>query len=382
MGIRKVFSQLSGKFDSLLKSGAQPFAGSAMLNGKVDLVNFKTLTLFDFSFPFSDRHKIYDALMLKLRPVVGDNISAISLFPQITESGKNFAKGIAWTASKDEVGSEDALHADDGIMWPAPLAFVPESHGCHIVVCGSGETASSICFSGGMPIMYRWGKKDGIEQWMRDYAASQGLTVDSVDNYDLASLPQEELQEHGRRSAALLGGLSRLDISNRRAGNDEMSEKFIAGSFTALKALGAAGCVVFLISALLFGWAFAGRSRFSGAPSAVYKNIFGTEADSDPVSSAGRQLRLLTGAGTRISLSLVLGNIASAFKDPAVRSIQLDSIRYGFDQTEIQGLANSMGDVESLRLSLDKNGFLSKTGDIQQIQGKGVRFSMTLTDVK
>jgi hypothetical protein len=80
-----------------------------------------------------------------------------------------------------------------------------------------------------------------------------------------------------------------------------------------------------------------------------------------------------------MSLELALENIAAAWKTSTPSgSLKLDAIRYGTERTEIQGTASGSGAVESLRESLNKNGFSAKITDIQQIPGSGMRFSIGL----
>ena len=80
-----------------------------------------------------------------------------------------------------------------------------------------------------------------------------------------------------------------------------------------------------------------------------------------------------------MSMEQTLGNIAAAWKMSASsKSLKLDAIRYGTERTEIQGTAAGSAPVESLRDSLNKNGFNAKISDIQQIPGSGMRFSIGL----
>ena len=62
--------------------------------------------------------------------------------------------------------------------------------------------------------------------------------------------------------------------------------------------------------------------------------------------------------------------------------MKLDSLRYGAERTEIQGLAGSMDSIQSLRDLLNRNGFTAKVGEVQQVPGSGMRFSISLTGAK
>ena len=84
-----------------------------------------------------------------------------------------------------------------------------------------------------------------------------------------------------------------------------------------------------------------------------------------------------------MTLEQTLSNFASAWQDTkAALTMKLDSMQYGTEQTEIQGIADSVNSIEELRDSLSNNGFTAKIGEVQQVPGAGLRFSMVLTGVK
>ena len=81
-----------------------------------------------------------------------------------------------------------------------------------------------------------------------------------------------------------------------------------------------------------------------------------------------------------MTLEQTLSNFSAAWKNcPEASNITMDSVRYGTERTEIQGLADGMTSIQALSGALEKNGFTSKVGDVQQVPGSGMRFSLTLT---
>jgi hypothetical protein len=119
---------------------------------------------------------------------------------------------------------------------------------------------------------------------------------------------------------------------------------------------------------------------FAAAPPQIYKSAFGENSNS-PLSSAYRKLRLLTGTGAQMAFDQTLGNISAAWSAmPAGTQVKLDALRYGAERTEIQGLASSTGDIDKLRDALAANGFKAKNGDVQQVPGSGLRFTITLNE--
>ncbi len=79
----------------------------------------------------------------------------------------------------------------------------------------------------------------------------------------------------------------------------------------------------------------------------------------------------------------VLSNFSAAWKNANASSgIKIDAIRYGSERTEIQGLADSTTVIEAFRDALGRSGFSAKLGDVQQVPGSGLRFSISLAGVR
>ncbi|MEG1799968.1 MAG: hypothetical protein RR214_07265, partial [Synergistaceae bacterium] len=152
--------------------------------------------------------------------------------------------------------------------------------------------------------------------------------------------------------------------------------------FKTVKIMSVLGVIFLVMSAVLLASAYSNRDSFDSAPSQIYKTAFGTDSR-NPLRAALKELKLVTGEGAQMSFEQTLSNFSSAWKaaDPS-SSITMDSIRYGAEHTEIQGLADSTTSIESLRDALSKNGFVAKLGDVQQVPGSGLRFSITLMGAK
>ena len=353
----------------------------------VKLIHFKTLTAYPFSYPFGQKKKVFDALQLKFRPMTGAQETALSFVPQIINSEKKKTEGVAWLLSKSEVDELEKKYGDKCSFWPAPLAFVPSEDGVRVVICDGDDESSAIFFSDKKPLVYCWaGKEDGgaayLTDWMEQYAASIGATTDSIDNYDLKNMSTRDITAKGMASVELLEGLNDFDISNVGANTAQAMQDFIGRAQGLLKAFAFSGAIAFLLSSILFFAVLGKRALFSESPRQIFKTVFAEDSQS-PLSSVNRKLRVLTGSSSRLTFEQTLSNFITAWKnEPSTKDIKLDSMRYGTDMTEIQGLAGNMKSIQQLQTSLNNNGFAAKIGEIQQVQSTGIRFSIVLTEAR
>ena len=81
----------------------------------------------------------------------------------------------------------------------------------------------------------------------------------------------------------------------------------------------------------------------------------------------------------QLSFDGVLAGVAAAWKF-APDTMRLDALRYGIERTELEGRAQKTEEIQTLREALSKNGFSVRLGDVQQIPGGGMRFSLHLTE--
>ena len=120
------------------------------------------------------------------------------------------------------------------------------------------------------------------------------------------------------------------------------------------------------------------KDSFASAPSEIYSLALGEESRA-PLTSVTRRLRAVSGGGVQLSFDGVLSGVAAAWKQMP-ETMRLDALRYGIERTELEGRAQNTGDVQALRDALSKNGFTVRLGDVQQIPGGGMRFSLHLSE--
>lgn len=370
--------------ESVLPSASQTVAGNDI---KVLLTPFKTLVSYPFSLPFGRKGKMREALALKFRPVLGESEAFLSLVPQIIEQTSNRTCGIAWFVSKKEVEEWESRFGADFIFWPAPLAFSPANGGLSLVLYSDDSGTCGILFENKTPLIYRWfpREEDGAESlgaWMDAYAESIGKKIESRDSYKASELTDEMLQRFGSGALAEVSGLDRLNLSNQGANRAKEIESFLNKGYKTVKMASIMGLFFLVFSTLFLVGALKARESFETAPTGIYKILFGEESR-NPMRSVGKQLKLLRGEGAQMTFEQVLSNFSAAWKNTEASSgIKIDSIRYGTERTEIQGLADSTTVIEAFRDALGRSGFSAKLGDVQQVSGSGLRFSISLAGVR
>ncbi len=116
---------------------------------------------------------------------------------------------------------------------------------------------------------------------------------------------------------------------------------------------------------------------------AIYRETAGgTERIVDPLSQARGRLAALKGdgddGGTLTGFLAHLGSAWSGEKKGKDGLPVLEQMRYAGEGADLTGTAPSMESIQALRISLDSGGFQATLGDIQQVPGGGLRFSLSL----
>lgn len=350
-------------------------------------IPFRTTAVYPFSFPFGRKVNLKNAIALNFKPLLGERESSVSMIPQITDQRPNLTRGAAWFTSKDEIEEYEARLGGKALFMPAPMAFAAEVDGTGLIVWHENGGSAALWLEEYTPQLYRYvsdGEEspEGLAQWMRAYASSTGgeIAPESVRIFEGGEISREELQKAAEASMEASPCAARLDFSNSGATLAEQYESFFNGAFHALKLLSAAGLFFLILASVLLAQNLYMRGSFAAAPGEIYRLATGDESRS-PLSSITRELRALSGGGVQLTLEGVLINIASAWEElPSASGVKLDAIRYGRERTEVEGNAPKTENIQQLRDVLSKNGFEVRLGDVQQIPGGGMRFSLYLTE--
>ena len=122
----------------------------------ITLSPMKSLSLEDFSFPFSNTTKISEALKLQVMPFT--QAGEVEIFPVILNRSGRGANGIVWYVSPEEL---DVSSGSSNKVWPAPLPFISqleENDGNGVTMWTDEENICSILWQSRKPVMYRWRK--------------------------------------------------------------------------------------------------------------------------------------------------------------------------------------------------------------------------------
>ena len=309
------------------------------------------------------------------------------MLPQVLEQRVNLTRGAAWFASKEETSELEQSLGSNAAFFPAPLAFAAETGGSGIAVWHDERGSSAVWFENYEPKLYRYtadeeGSPEDAAQFMKHYASSVASAPANEDIriYESSEIPLENIQHAMDRTFSAAPALAHLDFSNRGASKAEKYEAVVSSAFNALKLASAAGVIFLIFSLIILVQNELSASSFETAPSDVYTYAMG-ESSRSPLSSITKKLRLLSGGGRQMLFNDVLANISSAWKAlPQGGSLMLDAVRYGRERTEIEGQAPQTEMIDKLRAELSKNGFTVKLGDVQQIPGGGLRFTLYLTE--
>ena len=360
--------------------GELPLAGET----EAYFIPFRTATVFPFSFPFGRKVNLRSAITLTFRPILGEQESRLSLVPQVAEQRANLTRGAAWFVSREEISESEERLGNKSIFLPAPAAFASEIDGDGVIVWREGDVSCAVWFKEYTPQLYRYasGGAEELAQWMRSYVSSTGgeIPAENVRIFCAEDVSREELRRAAAATFAAAPGLARLDLSNRGASMAEQYEAFLNTAFQAVKIASAAGLVFLILSLFILVQNKYMAESFAAAPSEVYRLTTG-EVSRSPLADITKRLRLLTGGGVQLTLEGTLANFAAAWKTlPAGTDIKVDAIRYGRERTEIEGQASKTDHIQLLRDALAKNGFTVKLGDVQQIPGGGMRFTLNLAE--
>lgn len=365
------------------EKGELPLAGET----EAYFIPFRTATVFPFSFPFGRKVNLRNAVSLTFRPVLGEQESKLSLVPQVTEQRVNLTRGAAWFVAKEEISEYEELLGKKSIFLPAPAAFASEVGGDGLIVWHEGNSSCALWLEDYTPQLYRYapdpeGGAESLAQWMRSYASSIGKEIPAEDIriFCAEDVSLGELRRAAAATFAAAPGLAHLDLSNRGASMAERYEAFFNTAFRSIKIASAAGLMFFILSLVILIQNKYMAESFAAAPSEVYRLAMG-EVSRSPLASITKRMRLLTGGGVQLTLEGTLANFGAAWKTlPAGTDIKVDAIRYGRERTEIEGQAPKTDNIQQLRDALAKNGFAVKLGDVQQIPGGGMRFTLNLTE--
>lgn len=370
-------------------------SGSGVRKNIITLVPMKSLSLEDFSFPFSNTTKIREALRLQVMPYSA--AGELELFPVIlSKEGRN-ANGIVWYVSPDELEIPELSYdsGKTGKIWPAPLPFISQLesyNGTGVTMWVDEENICSILWQENRPVLYRWRKyiDEHTEEkelaWYDAYCKAReiergGNFVVNASGSNDDNEADEEFYEIVNGSVNICPWISDVNLSRtvlQGARNLERSVKFLTRASCWLLVLG-----VITLSASLWKWIQIQnqvqevRTRSEN----FYRQVFDPERTgriSNPVTLARDKIADLTGSGQEgHPLEEVLADIGEIFTDVQSMDVTLDVIRYNSEGIDCTGSAPDMTTILNFRKAWENKGVsLAQVDNTQSVSGIGYRFDL------
>ena len=358
--------------------------------GALLLFPFCTASVHPFSFPFRSPKDVRNALSLKFRPLLAAE-EEVEIAPFVTGGEKGGSEGVVWCLSRSEVPDEkSAPSVGNHVAWPLPLALASTVNGEGIAVFRNETFLASAVFRNGIPVFSRCRAADpedgGIEaevDWCRRYAA--GEEGESASRAVWTGTGDEDLLLAARRTVNQFPALLEINVSRPALQASLARERtaLILGKASAWAA--AAGLLFCLVQFSFLSRAEKERESFSRQSVALFSEVMGEgEKIVDPLSQARGKLAGLKGSGMEKStLSMLLSHLGKTWMgggDSRKADFPvLEQIRWSGDGgAELSGSSSAMESIHSLRAAAEAGGYRASLGDIQQVPGGGLRFSLSL----
>ena len=375
-----------------LASSNEPVGGkrveSVPSGGALLLAPFKTASIHSFSFPFRSANDVRNALALRFRPLLSgeDEVEIVPLFRGRSKGG---SEGVALCIWEGEIlEDEPGVSLHNNVVWPLPLALASAVKGDGGAVFRDDSVCASVFFRNGLPVFLRCrvstpsdGGIEGEVQRLVDYVSALGTEIASDSVW--TSSKEQELLEVARETVKQFPKLLELNISRSALAASLARERTAR---LLLKVCGWTAAAGILFSLIQYTMLFQLRSSletFAEDGTSIYREIFGqNERVVDPLSQARSKLAALRGQGrTENSLSRTLSHLGRTWLDGNKKKADfpvLEQLRYSADGADITGTAEKMEAIQALRVAADSGGYRASLGDIQQIPGGGLRFTLSL----
>ncbi len=374
--------------DGFYTAAGGEVSASEPSEGALLLFPFKTASIHSFSFPFRSAGDVRNALSLKFRPLLSGE-EEVEIVPFFTGRTKAGSEGAALCLWREEIpGEELGFVLQQNVVWPLPLALAGAVKGNGAAAYRDDFVSASAVFKNGMPVNLNCrssGPEDGgLEEEVRRagaLAVAAGFDMSTEEIW--RSARAEDLLESARETIKQFPRLTELNIS-RHALEASLARERTARLF--LKFLGCAFAAGLLMCIIQFSMLCGIRSSldmYAQESASMYREVFGKdERVVDALSQAKERLAGLRGDGKSDSdFSSMLSHLGRTWLDGDKRREDfplVEQLRYTAEGADITGTAEKMESIQALREAADSGGFRATLGDIQQIPGGGLRFTLSL----
>ncbi len=390
---RRVVDIASGGDDGIERDIRIVSAGSGTKRKHITLVPMRSLSLEDFTFPFSNSTKIREALRLQVLPFSA--AGNVELFPVTLSKTGRISSGIVWYVSPDELDIPSLPYdSGPGKIWPAPLPFVSqlESHnGTGVTMWLDEGNVCSLLWQEYKPVLYRWRRRtneDAEEKelaWYNNYCKIREL--ERGGNFVVNAAGDEDNPEEDERFCGIVS--KSVNICPWISGVN-LSRSALEGAMGLernVRLLTRAACWLLALGVIALG---AGLLRWQQVQDQVqavrdraeryYKQVFDPQRTgrvSNPVVLARDRIAELSGTGTEgHPLEEVLADLGDVFTDNGKPNITIDTIRYNADGIDCTGVAPDMSTILAFRRAWEDKANLAQVDNTQFVSGIGYRFDL------
>lgn len=376
----------SGEEQEITRRISKPLAShETSRKNVINLAPMKSLSLEEFSFPFSSPAKISASLKLQVMPFSA--AGELEIFPVVLNKSGRTAQGLVWYVSPDEL---DVIH--NGKTWPAPLPFISQLadyNGSGVTMWVDEDNVCSLLWQENKPVLYRWRHNATPETeqnelgWYDRYCTARELDrggnfvvnasgdiEDSDENEEFTSIVAE--------SVKLCPWINDVNLSRSAlegARDLERSVRLLTRAAVCLLVLGGV-----TLGACVMRW-----QQVSNELQAVrtrsanyYRQTFDPQRTgniSNPVVLARDKIAELSGTGTASHpLEDVLADLGEIFTRST--DVTLDVIRWNSEGFDCTGTAPDMSTVLNFRKSWEDRNNMAQVDNTQFVAGIGYRFDL------
>ena len=365
-------------------------SGSGAGKRLITLVPMRSLSLEDFTFPFSNSTKIREALRLQVMPFTA--AGELELFPVVISKAGRGVNGIVWYSSPDELDMGSMEYAGNLKVWPAPLPFISQLvsfNGSGVTMWIDEENICSLLWQSNKPVLYRWRKAgDKAEEKELEFydAYCRARELERGGNFvinasgDTETEENEEFYDIVNESAKICPWISSVNLSRSALEGARDLERTV-------RLLTRASCWLLLLGTLAL---FAGLWKWNYTQSQLnevrtrsenyYRNVFDpqhTGRVSNPVTLARDKIASISGTGNDAHpLDEVLADLGEIYGAEQSLDVTIDIIRYNSEGIDCTGSAPDMTTILNFRKAWESKASLAQVDNTQFVSGIGYRFDL------